>query len=277
MLLSWHIVAGFIDAQFNEEFKKDHQLSLSILKQFGFGKGLMENRITLEVAELIKELKKVDGKAMIPDKLITNCVLNIISSIIFGKRYDPGDPELEQVLDNAYRFLYESMEIVPVSFFPPLRFLPSYRRAIAKLRGYQKWLMNFIDQRIADAVSSQDESFISCFVEAEGSDYDHEQLQHLLFDLLIAGSETSSTTLRWALLLLANNPDVQHRLHNEIDSVVSRDRLPSLDDRRSLPYVEAAILETWRNKTIVPLGVAHATLSDVTIQGCHVPVGTTVC
>lgn len=268
--------AGFLDARYDEEFKKYHQLSLSILKKFGFGKGVMEARIGIEVEELIRELKKADGGAGHVDNLIVNFVLNIISSIIFGKRYEPGDRELEQVLEYVHRFMYESAEIVPVSFFPPLRFLPSFKRAIAKIRGYQEWIMNFIDARIADALAAQDESFISCFVEAEGPEYDRQQLRHVLFDLLLAGSETSSTTLRWALVLLANNPDVQRRLHEEIDSVVSRDRLPSLDDRCKLPYMEATIQEVWRNKTIVPWAF-RATLSDVTIEGCHVPAGSLVC
>jgi cytochrome P450 len=272
-------LTGFLDARYDDAFRKYHQLSVSILKRFGFGKGVMENRISVEVEELVHELKKADGQPVNPDRLITHCVLNVMSSIIFGKRYELQDHELEEILECINRFFYESMEIAPVSFFPPLRHLPSFRRKLDKILGYENVILKFAEQHIAAAKSGQTqvESFIKSFIDEEGESYDHEQLQYTLRDLLLAGSETSSTTLRWALLLLANHQDIQRRLQDEIDSVVPRDKLPSLDDRPKLPYVEATILEIWRNKTIVPLSVARATLSDTTVEGCFVPAGTTVC
>jgi cytochrome P450 len=214
-----------------------------------------------------------------PDRLIARCVLNIISSIIFGKRFGREDQEFEQLIGNVNRFIYEMMDNAPVMFFPPMRFIPYFKRKIFEVLEYGNGIMKFIDQRIDEALSvdSRNESFITSFVEAEGPGFDREQLKYILRDLLNAGSETSSTTLRWALLLMANNQEIQRRLQDEIDSVIPRDKLPSLDDRPRLPYVEATILEIWRNKTIVPLSLPRATLSDVTIEGCFVPAGTTVC
>ena len=93
---------------------------------------------------------------------------------------------------------------------------------------------------------------------------------------MLAGFETSATTIRWALALLADHPDVQRRLQEEIDSVVPRDRLPSLDDKQKLPYMEAAILEIMRFKTLAPLGVPHITMCDTEVVGHFIPKGTMV-
>jgi cytochrome P450 len=49
-------------------------------------------------------------------------------------------------------------------------------------------------------------------------------------------------------------PDVQKRAQAEIDSVIGRDRLPTFDDRSSLPYVESVLRETFRWHPILPLG-----------------------
>jgi len=69
------------------------------------------------------------------------------------------------------------------------------------------------------------------FIEAEGPDYNREQLSFTIRDLVAAGMETTSTTIRWAIVLLTNHLSVQERLHEEIDSVVGSHRMPSLDDR----------------------------------------------
>ncbi|CAG0903790.1 unnamed protein product, partial [Darwinula stevensoni] len=58
------------------------------------------------------------------------------------------------------------------------------------------------------------------------------QLQINIQDLYFAGSETTGNTVRWAILLLALNPDVQKRAQEEIDSVIGRDRVPSYDDKK---------------------------------------------
>lgn len=50
-------------------------------------------------------------------------------------------------------------------------------------------------------------------------------------DLFVAGGETTATTLRWAVLLLSYYPDVQKQLQTEIDTVVGKERQPTLEDR----------------------------------------------
>jgi len=74
-------------------------------------------------------------------------------------------------------------------------------------------------------------SFVHYFIEAQGPDYDQEQLMCTVRDLVAAGMETTSTTICWAVVLLTNHSSVQDRLHAEIDSVLDSHRLPTLDDR----------------------------------------------
>ncbi|KAG2336904.1 cytochrome P450 [Suillus weaverae] len=88
--------------------------------------------------------------------------------------------------------------------------------------------------------------------------------------------ETTSSTLLVFVLAMVLHPDVQKRAHAEIDSVIGRDRLPTFEDRASLPYVESILRETFRWHPILPLGVPHATSSDDTYDGYFIPKGTTV-
>jgi len=56
------------------------------------------------------------------------------------------------------------------------------------------------------------------------------------------------------ILALARNTDVLRRIHAEIDEVIGSDRLPTLEDRQSLPYLEAAYTESMRKYPIAPMG-----------------------
>jgi cytochrome P450 len=58
-----------------------------------------------------------------------------------------------------------------------------------------------------------------------------EQLLYLCTDLLIAGSDTTSGTLSFALMYMVLYPEVQVNVQKELDDVVGRERLPSLNDK----------------------------------------------
>jgi cytochrome P450 len=93
---------------------------------------------------------------------------------------------------------------------------------------------------------------------------------------IVGSYETTTSALMTFALAMVLYPDVQRRAQGEIDSVVGRDRLPTFEDRASLPYIESILRETLRWHPIVPLSVPHATSSDDTYDGYFIPKGTAV-
>ncbi|OAX31647.1 cytochrome P450 [Rhizopogon vinicolor AM-OR11-026] len=71
-------------------------------------------------------------------------------------------------------------------------------------------------------------------------------------------------------------PDVQARARAEINQVVKHDIIPSIDDRASLPYLDAVLFEVLRWHTPTPLGIAHATSQDDVYDGYFIPKGALV-
>ena len=135
-------------------------------------------------------------------------------------------------------------------------------------------------------------------------DFGIENLKNVMFDLFLAGSETTSTTLTWAALYMVRYPEVQKRvqvdkfllryllytiiyyllsnllthclLQAELDSVVGQNRHPSIADRPALPYTEAVLMEVQRYANIVPNGVQHVNSRDITVNGVTIPARTMI-
>ena len=98
-----------------------------------------------------------------------------------------------------------------------------------------------------------------------------DQLLSIISDLFIVGSETSATTIRWALVYLMNNMDMLKKMREEIDDVVGSARFPSLADKSNLPYCEAVILETLRLGNIAPFALPHKVSEDIHYKGYTIP------
>lgn len=73
---------------------------------------------------------------------------------------------------------------------------------------------------------------------------------------------------------MAINPEIQRKAQSEIALIIGSGRLPNLDDRPSLPYIEAIYREVLRFRPPVPLNLPHAALEDDYYKGYFIPKGT---
>lgn len=68
-----------------------------------------------------------------------------------------------------------------------------------------------------------------------------------------AGSETVRIAVDWLLLICAAHPEIQKKIHQEIDTVLGAERFPSYQDRINMPYTDACICEMMRWRTPLPI------------------------
>lgn len=97
--------------------------------------------------------------------------------------------------------------------------------------------------------------FLFLFVALISTD---EQLVQVIIDLFSAGMETIKTTLQWINVFMLRNPKDMRRVQDELDQVVGRHRLPTIEDLQYLPITESTILESMRRSSIVPLATTHS-------------------
>lgn len=88
-----------------------------------------------------------------------------------------------------------------------------------------------------------------------------------LFDIFLAGTDSTALTIAWGLLHMCRNPGTQKKLQEEITEITGDSRRASVNDRPNMPYTLALLDEILRCSTISPDGCQHRALADVQFDG----------
>jgi len=91
-----------------------------------------------------------------------------------------------------------------------------------------------------------------------------------------AGTETTAAVLMNFILVMILQPDVQEKAHALLESVVGTNRLPTFQDRPSLPYIDAILRECMRWRPVFPLAIMHAAVESDVYKGYYIPKGATI-
>ena len=263
-------------------FKDRRKFAINTLRQFGMGKLSLEVRIQDEIAHLLKCIESKDGEPFDPSVILTNSVSNIICSIVFGQRFDYEDQQFHRILKLIEIIFKDFDEYPEIDVIPMVRFLPKYKNYLKNYVAHDSELKAFLKEQIRQHQASHDpenpRDLIDVYLnESEmQSENDEAELVQVIYDFFIAGTETTSTSLRWMLLHMANNPAIQEKIQEELDQEIGREKIPSMANRNALPYLEATIHEINRLCTIAPFGVPHMAHRDSIISGFDIKAGTDV-
>ncbi|KAK7101305.1 cytochrome P450 2J1-like [Littorina saxatilis] len=265
-------------------WKEQRKTALEILRDFGMGKNVLAEKIQEEVTHYIRAVEDHHGAPVDLSTLTQISVSNNICSIIFGKRFDYDDPTFIGYM----RMLEENMKAIGASaiinYMPILEHLPGDLFKVKLVVSRAMKFYDFVRQQISEhrkdrsqhtektdfihAYLTQGEQLAQSNVE---NTLDNENLQNSISDLFVAGTETTSTAIRWTLLFFLHYPKVQDKCFQEISDVIGSGRAPSMQDRPKLQYLEATIMEVLRRADIVPTAVPHGLAHDVMFRGYVIP------
>ncbi|XP_025230202.1 cytochrome P450 2A13-like, partial [Theropithecus gelada] len=270
-----------------ERAKQLRRFSIATLRDFGVGKRGIEERIQEEAGFLIEALRGTHGANIDPTFFLSRTVCNVISSIVFGDRFDYEDKEflsLLRMMLGSFQFTSTSMGQLHEMFSSVMKHLPGpQQQAFKELQGLEDFIAKKVEhnQRTLDPNSPRDfiDSFLIRMQEEEKNPNTEFYMQNLLMtalNLFIAGTETVSTTLRYGFLLLMKHPEVEAKVHEEIDRVIGKNQQPKFEDRVKMPYMEAVIHEIQRFGNVIPMSLARRVNKDTKFRDFFLPKGTEV-
>nr|XP_045217170.1 cytochrome P450 2C31 isoform X2 [Macaca fascicularis] len=218
---------------------------------------------------------------------LLGCVpCNVISSIIFQNRFDYRDQKFLTLM----KYFNENFETVSSPWiqlynaFPFLRVLPGSHNVIFKNFALQR---SFILEKVKEHQESLDinnpRDFIDYFLirmekekHNKESEFTMDNLVATIWDMFSAGTETTSTTMRYGLLLLLKHPEISAKVREEIDHVVGKNRSVCMQDRSRMPYTDAVVHEIQRYIDLTPTSLPHAVTQDIRFREYLIPKGTTI-
>ncbi|XP_063298138.1 cytochrome P450 2C31-like isoform X2 [Pelobates fuscus] len=267
-----------------ENAKVMRRFTLSTLRDFGMGKKSIEGKIIEECDLLVEEFRSNKGKPFDNSELMTAAVANIIVVLLLGQRFEFNSPillKLMMLFQECLKIMSGPMALLYSAYPSVMRWIPGSHKTIF---NYAEKTRDFFREsfiKYNEELDMNDQrNLIDAFLVKQKEEkssaqkfFHNDNLLSLVNTLFGAGMETTSTTLRWGLLLMMKYPEIQKKVQDEIDRVIGSSQ-PQTEHRKEMPYTDAVIHEIQRFGDISPTGIPHATTQDITFRGYFLPKGT---
>ncbi len=215
-----------------------------------------------------------DGARVDMHREMMHLTLAIVAKVLFGADVEREADEIGAALTTSLEYLNHLMS--PTAFITDRLPLPGHR----SFREAREVLDATIHRLIAERRSGKThpDDLLTMLLDArdiggKGDRMSDTQVRDEAMTLFLAGHETTANALTWSWYLLGEHPDVEAKLHGELDAVLGG-RAPSLEDVPRLPYTNAVLTESMRLYPPAWILTREST-QDYTIDGYVAPAGST--
>lgn len=268
---------GVISAPYGREFNEHKNFLIKSFNRFGRRRrSSLENGCLDEVRFVAERLRERQSSPFGFSNLLSQIACNNICTLTFGRYFETMN--MNSLFDKINENFNQTATIACFNFLP---FTRRFRKNIFEnVQDCNRVIQKLVGER----ETNFDSEFISNIVDAyldemnepsqRSTYFSKENLDSLVQDLFVAGTETVSNTLNWTIFYIVAHPEVQKNVHEEIDQMIGKERPPCDKDRSRMPYIEAVLLESMRCHCAGPILLPRATTQDITFRDYFIPKDT---
>ncbi|KAI1634446.1 cytochrome P450 [Biscogniauxia mediterranea] len=267
----WHNSRHLLRPQFSKERVSDlHCLESHLQTLF---KAIANGGI-LEGVDQKVDLEAGNGKPVDIGELFFSFALDTSTSFLLGTDVqsltNPHEP-FAQAFDRVQKLMALRTRAGPLDLFVPLRQFHKDMEVVNRMcdRYIDQALRLTPDELASWTRSDQEYTFLH---ELAQFTRDRKVIRDQVVGVLLAGRDTTASTLSFALYLLARRPDAVRRLRREILATVGPDRPPTYADLKAMKYLQNVMNETLRLYPVLPYNLRLA-LRDTTLPRGGGPTG----
>ena len=262
-----------------DHWKQNRRIFSNHLRQFGKEK-LFE--LILEENSFLMEAIEEYQTSFDPSRLLKKVFCNIICTFTFGSRISYNDPEIEIILGCIDMFNIRG-PFIPDFLWPILAKMPMIPLVKRQFYGIQKvkaYVRDKTEAILISGVRDPPETLVEAYalgiMGKETGTLNLDFLDAVIYELFLAGTETTSTTIEWFLACMATHPEIQDKLFEEVQSVVGDGQFTAAH-LKSLDYLQAVQFEVQRFCCIVENAVMHKMIKSVELEsGYQIPKNETI-
>jgi cytochrome P450 len=152
-------------------WKERRTFGIASLRNFGFGKRNLQTRIIEEVEYFHTEIDRYGGKPFDIKPLISYCIANVISVLVFGNRFELADSTVTELMGLWEKFILTIPMQSPINLFPFLKYLPgdlfAYKDFKRRFDRIHEILNSIIDEHRSTFDENNIRDFIDCFLKEQ--------------------------------------------------------------------------------------------------------------
>ncbi|KAB1205677.1 Cytochrome P450 93A1 [Morella rubra] len=242
-----------------------------------------------EIEKLVERVEKSsrEGKPCDLSGELTTLTNNMICRMAMSTRCSGNENEAEEIHELMREFLELAGKLSIGDVLGPLKMLDfsgNGKKLLSALQRFDALVERIIEEHESKATEGggedQKKDLMDILLETVRDPtakvkLSRKDIKSFLLDIFMAGTDTSSAAMQWAMGHLINHPEIIKKLREEINYVVGPNRLVKESDIPNLPYLRAVIKETLRLHPSAPL-IIRECAEDCQVNGSIIKAKTRV-
>ncbi|KAK9069937.1 hypothetical protein SSX86_010335 [Deinandra increscens subsp. villosa] len=236
-----------------------------------------------EIGHMIRVLGESCGATIDMGSMFVSLTNNIICRVTLGRKVD--------VLKytNLLRKFTDMLIVFSVgSYIPWLSWVDRVTGLVGRAEKVAKEFDEFLEGVIEEHVnknkgeyteSNEGENFVDILLDLQKNgtpDFTlhRDSIKAIILEAFSGGTDTTFTSLEWAMSELIRNPKVMKKLQQEINEIAQGRSIISEDDLEKMTYLKAVLKESLRLHTPAPLLIPRESMQDIKLMGYDIAAGT---